>query len=101
MASRWIAVTVAVAVGRLAHARARRPAARAMEHLLLPLVDVEINVLPLLAVLRALPARARKPEFEVFVVAPVTVVQLGRGVGLQRVARHVVENVEERLQLEL
>ena len=79
----------------------RRAAARAVKDLLLPVLDVEVDVLPLLRVLRALAARAREPQLEVLVVSPVAVVELRRGVGLQRISRHVVEDVEERLELEL
>ena len=48
----------------------RAAAAHAMEELLAPLVDVKVDVLPLLASLAAplLPAGAREPEREILVV---------------------------------
>ena len=77
-ASGGILGLVGVGVG----AARRRAAGRAVEDLLLPVLDVEVDVLPLLRLLRALAARAREPQLEVLVVSPVAVVELRRGVGL-------------------
>ena len=63
-------------------AAAGAAAARAVEDLLLPLVDVEVDVLPLLCVGRPGARRLGEPQLEVLVVSPVAIVELRRGVGL-------------------
>lgn len=62
-----------------------------------PRVDIKIDVAP--PSLRG--GVAREPQPQVLVVPPLAIKQLFRRIHLQRVLGHVIEDIEQRLQLEL